>query len=78
MQKTTTPKQSKIDPSTGLPARASWIRTSVIHKSAAIADACSTAACLMTPAEVSAMLRHFDGAMFIGLHREFGTVEFSS
>lgn len=67
-----------IDPSTGLPARDSWICTSVIHKSAAIADACSTAACLMTPAEVSAMLRHFDGAMFIGLHREFGTVEFSS
>jgi thiamine biosynthesis lipoprotein len=52
-----------IDPTTGMPAAASWHAVSVSARSAAIADALATAACLMSdPAAIRAMLGHFEGA----------------
>ena len=63
-----------IDPATGLPCRSKWLRTTIIHKSAAIADAASTAASLMDFDEIRAMMTHLGGASFIGLHEELGHV----
>ncbi|MCB1387348.1 MAG: FAD:protein FMN transferase [Nitratireductor sp.] len=63
-----------IDPATGLPCRSKWLRTSVIHLSAAIADAASTATSLMELDEIRTMMRHLGGASFVGLHSELGHV----
>lgn len=52
-----------IDPTTGMPAASSWHAVSVSARSAAIADALATAACLMSdPEAIRAMLEHFEGA----------------
>lgn len=63
-----------IDPATGLPCCSKWLRTTIIHKSAAIADAASTAASLMDFDQIKAMMTHFGGTSFIGLHEELGHV----
>lgn len=52
-----------IDPATGTPTTTSWHAVSVSAPSAAIADALTTAACLMPgPEGIQAMLRHFPDA----------------
>ena len=63
-----------IDPATGLPCRSKWLRTTIIHKSAAVADAASTAASLMDFDQIKAMMTHLGGTSFIGLHEELGHV----
>lgn len=63
-----------IDPLTARSCRSKWLRTSVVHKSAAIADAVSTAASLMDLDEIKAMMAQFEGASFVGLHSELGHV----
>ncbi len=51
-----------LDPRTGLPAQVSWREIKVSAKSAALADALSTAACLFdTRADIAACLASIDG-----------------
>lgn len=50
-----------LDPVTGQSATG-WGTVSVMHDSAAVADALSTAACCLDGPRTAAMLRHFDGA----------------
>lgn len=63
-----------IDPVTGLPCRSKWLRTTISRRSAAIADAASTAASLMNLDEIRTMMTHLGGTSFIGLHEELGHV----
>ena len=65
-----------ISPVTGKPATSDWLRTTVIHESAAMADALSTAAALMTPHAVQRMIKTAGAAAFIGLHAEQGDIRF--
>lgn len=52
-----------INPKTGMPTAARWKVISISAPSAAVADALSTAACLMSdPRSIRAMLGHFHGA----------------
>lgn len=52
-----------LDPSTGNPTPTHWRSISISARSAAIADALSTAACVMKDrAEIEAMVGHFEGA----------------
>lgn len=52
-----------LDPKTGMPAAAIWRAISVSARSAAIADALTTAGCLMPDSpSIEAMLGHFEGA----------------
>ncbi len=50
-----------IDPRTGR-STARWGTVSVLHDSAAVADALSTAACCLNAQDTQMMLSHFDGA----------------
>ncbi|WP_349305016.1 FAD:protein FMN transferase [Marivita sp. GX14005] len=52
-----------LDPRTGKPGTSKWREISVTARSAALADALSTAACLMSsPDEIGACIARFDGA----------------
>ncbi|MDO5757005.1 MAG: FAD:protein FMN transferase [Rhodobacterales bacterium] len=52
-----------LDPVTGTPTRAGWREITISARSAGLADALSTAACLFrTRAEIEACLASFDGA----------------
>ncbi len=52
-----------LDPSTGNPTNTHWRSISISARSAAIADALATAACVMKDkAEIQTMVGHFDGA----------------
>lgn len=56
-----------LDPLTGIPTPANWRAISISAPSAAIADALSTAACLMSDAgSIHAMLGHFEGTRLEG------------
>ncbi|CUH63044.1 Thiamine biosynthesis lipoprotein ApbE precursor [Thalassovita gelatinovora] len=58
-----------LDPRTGEPSRANWREITVSAKSAALADALSTAACLFqTRAEIDACLAHFQDTMLEAVH----------
>ncbi|MDQ0323841.1 thiamine biosynthesis lipoprotein ApbE [Pararhizobium capsulatum DSM 1112] len=58
-----------LDPTTGMPAPATWQSVTISAPSAAMADALATAACLMSDAAaILAMIRTFEGA-----HLEAGT-----
>ena len=63
-----------IDPVTALPCRSKWLRTTIIHRSAAVADAASTAASLMDFDQIRQMMAYLGGASFIGLHKDLGHV----
>ncbi|MFN0265360.1 FAD:protein FMN transferase [Tepidamorphus sp. 3E244] len=65
-----------IDPVSGKPAQSDWLRTTVIHESAAMADAMSTAAALMTPEAVERMIKASGNAAVIGQHARLGEVRF--
>ncbi|MCB1479409.1 MAG: FAD:protein FMN transferase [Tepidamorphaceae bacterium] len=67
-----------IDPVSGKPAASDWLRTSVVHDSAAMADALSTAAALMTPDTVERMIAAADDVAFIGHHARLGEVRFDA
>lgn len=57
-----------LDPATGMPSPASWKAISISAHSAAIADALSTAACLMPDTgSIRAMIRSFEGARLEGI-----------
>lgn len=57
-----------LDPRTGLPAQPRWQLVSVTAPSAGLADALSTAACLMPDrATIEAVLARFEGAGLAGL-----------
>jgi thiamine biosynthesis lipoprotein len=64
-----------IDPTTGRPTHSAWISTSIIHDSAAIADALSTAAAMMEIADIERMLAKVRNAVFHGQHTELGSVK---
>jgi thiamine biosynthesis lipoprotein len=52
-----------LDPRSGLPSAVPWRRVSISARRAGLADALSTAACLMAQAEdVAALVAVFDGA----------------
>ena len=58
-----------LDPRSGKPARLSWREITVSAKSAALADALSTAACLFkTEAEITACLSQFQDARLEASH----------
>ncbi|MFN0263963.1 FAD:protein FMN transferase [Tepidamorphus sp. 3E244] len=65
-----------IDPVSGKPATSDWQRTTVVHKSAAMADALSTAAALMPLEAVERMIKSSGNAAFIGQHARLGEVRF--
>lgn len=50
-----------LDPETGMAAKASWRRVSVIHRSAAIADGLSTAGVLQSATDLRAMVSRLPG-----------------
>lgn len=52
-----------LNPITGLPAAATWRRVSFIHRSAAIADALSTAGVMLDPTALRDLALQFPGAM---------------
>ncbi|MFU8777689.1 MAG: FAD:protein FMN transferase [Roseovarius sp.] len=56
-----------LDPRTGKPATARWLLLSVTADSAAMADALSTAMCLMSPEEVANTLSAIPGAQVVHL-----------
>jgi thiamine biosynthesis lipoprotein len=56
-----------LDPRSGLPARTPWRLISVTALQAALADALSTAMCLMTRSEMVALLRAFPAARLVHL-----------
>lgn len=66
-----------IDPKTALPAKSNWTWVTVMHRSAALADGASTAAALMTPADIRQMTGRLDNARFIGMHHDLGKVGFT-
>lgn len=72
-------RQSHIlDPESGRPVQSDWLSATVIHPSAAIADACSTAACLMSPEEIRQMADSIGQFRFVGKHRTLGDVKISA
>ncbi|WP_372840847.1 FAD:protein FMN transferase [Phaeovulum sp.] len=56
-----------LDPQSGLPARTPWQLISVTAPQAALADALSTAMCLMDRAEMTALLGQFPAARLVHL-----------
>lgn len=59
-----------LDPKTGMPKSAGWKRISVLNRSAAIADALSTAFTLMEAAEINDSLRTYPGTRVIAQDRD--------
>jgi len=56
-----------LDPQSGLPAATDWALITVTAPRAALADALSTAACLLTRAEIGALLAVFPEAALVNL-----------
>lgn len=56
-----------IDPATGRPAAPRWRHVTIAARSAALADALSTAACLLDRAAVAAAVGRFAGARILAL-----------
>lgn len=58
-----------LDPRTGLPSASPWASVSILAPTAALADALSTAACLLeTRPAIAAMVAEFPGARLVHLH----------
>lgn len=67
-----------LDPESGRPVQPDWLSATVIHPSAAIADACSTAASLMSLEGIRQMANSIGQIRFIGKHETLGDVKISA
>lgn len=56
-----------IDPASGLPAAPRWRHVTIAARSAALADALSTAACLLDRSAMAAAVARFEGARILAL-----------
>ncbi len=63
-----------LNPLTGLPDGQIWSRVSVLHQSAAMADGLSTAAVMMTEADMQVLVRKISGVRIIARHQDTPSV----